>query len=184
MQLVCQGIADHAHARCFYFYEYRNLKWILKCQKQVSKQDELYELLTVSHEPIDYAIIDLNRVYRNTFYAYSQATIIIIPPTAVWQFFSKLWLVGQELYVELATTIEEELEVMQGYEYNYAFLKNLYEMSSKEMAEAYYEQWQLEVSLTDHSMQRFIRTMEVFKAEIFNYFIFKQILDNPIPILK
>ncbi len=182
MQLVRQGMLDNEHSRCFYFYDYKDSKWILKYQKGINKQDELYELLVVTRPSIDYAIIDLNKVYRNTFYAYSPSTIIIIPPIAVWQLFSKLWLVGQELYMELATTIEEELEVMHGYECNYTFLKNLYQMNNKEMAEAYYEEWQLDVSLTDHSMQHFIEIIENFKVEIFNYFIVKQMLDNPLHI--
>lgn len=177
MRLVRQGVLDCEGASCFAFYEYKDFKWTLKSEQRIMKQEELYALLMMKHLPIDYAIIGLNKSYRNTFYAYSHSIIMIIPPVAVWQLFSKLWLVGQELYMEVATTMEEELDVIDGYEYHYTFLKNLYQMTNKEAAEAYYEQWQLEVSLKDYSMQRFIRVVEEFKVEIFNYFIVKQMLE-------
>lgn len=178
MQLVRQGLTDNENLSGFQFYEYKNLKWTLKCQERRMKQEELYATLKREQPRIDYAIINLNRGYRNTFYAYSPSIIIIIPPIAVWQLFSRLWLVGQELYMEIATTMEEESDVIYGYECNYTFLDNFYRMSNKEMAEAYYEQWQLAVSLKDYSMQRFICIMEEFKVEILNYFIVKQILEE------
>lgn len=177
MRLVHQGLLDCEGTSYFAFYDYKDFRWTLGSKKRIKKQEELYALLGMSESAIDYAIIGLNKAYRNTFYAYSPSIIIIIPPVVVWQLFSKLWLVGQELYMEIATTMEEELEVMGGYEYNYTFLKNLYQMTNKEAAEAYYEQWQLEVSLKDYSMQRFIRVVEEFKVEIFNYFIVKQMLE-------
>lgn len=178
MQLVRQGLLNGEGSSSFSFYEYKNLRWTLKSQERISKQDELYTLLMMGQPTIDYALISLNRLYRNTFYAYSSSIMIIIPPVAVWQLFSKLWLVGQELYMEIATTMEEESDVLYGYECNYNFLDQLYQMNNKEMAEAYYEQWQLEVSLKDYSMQRFIQIMEEFKVEIFNYFIVKQMLEG------
>lgn len=178
MQLVRQGLLEHEDSGCFRFYEYNHLKWYLKSEKRMLKQEELYTTLITERPTIDYAIIRLNKSYRNTFYAYSPNMMIIVPPVAVWQVFSKLWLVGQELYMEIATTMEEESDVMYGYECNYSFLEGLYQINSKEMAEAYYDQWQLAVSLKDYSMQRFIRVMEEFKVEIFNYFIVKQMLEG------
>ena len=182
MQLVRQGLRNNEDLSCFQFYEYKNYRWTLKCKERKMKQVELYATLKREQPKIDYAIISLNRGYRNTFYAYSPSIIMIVPPIAVWQLFSKLWLVGQELYMEIATTMEEASEVIYGYECSYTFLDNFYQMSSREMAEAYYEQWQLQVPLTDYSMQRFIHVMETFKVEIFNYFTVKQILEELIRI--
>lgn len=178
MQLIRQGLKNNEALSFFEFYEYKNYKWTLKCQERKMKQVELYATLKREQPQIDYAIINMNRGYRNTFYAYSPSIIIIIPPIAVWQLFSKLWLVGQELYMEIATTMEEESDVIYGYECNYTFLDNFYQMHNKEMAEAYYDQWQLDVPLKDYSMQRFIRVMEEFKVEIFNYFTVKQIIEE------
>lgn len=176
MQLVRQGLLDHEDLSYFRFYEYDHFKWQLKSEKRILKQEELYAALTTEQPNIDYAMIHLNKSYRNTFYAYSPGTMIIVPPVVVWQLFSKFWLVGQELYMEIATTMEEESDVMYGYECSYSFLEELYQINTKEMAEAYYDQWQLAVSLKDYSMQRFISVVEEFKVEIFNYFIVKQML--------
>ena len=178
MQLICQGVNNSESKGTFYFYELRVSKWVLKCQEQLSNQEALYDLLVSSKTCIDYAIIDLNKVYRNTLYAYSPGTIVMVSPKAVWYFFSRMWLVGQEACMELASTIEEEAQVLSDYEANYSFLKNLYEINNRETAVAYYEQWQLGVDLTDYMMQHFIETIEVFKEEIFNYFLLKQLINE------
>lgn len=176
MRLVCQGISNCKAKQVFYFYEFKASRWVLEHQEKLLTQEELYDRLTTSKVTVDYAIIDLNKVYRNTFYAYSPNTIVIISPIAVWHFFSRIWLVGQEACMELATTIEQEAHVFYDYEVNYTFLNNLYKMDEREEAESYYEQWQLSVNLKDHMMQSFIRTIETFKEEIFNYFVLKHLL--------
>ena len=176
MQLVCQGISNCKAKQVFYFYEFKASRWVLEHQVELLTQEGLYDRLMTSKVVVDYAIIDLNKVYRNTFYAFSPNTIVIISPIAVWHFFSRIWLVGQEACMELATTIEQEAHVFYDYEANYTFLKNLYEMDEREEAESYYEQWQLSVNLKDQMMQSFIRTIETFKEEIFNYFVLKHLL--------
>ena len=180
MQLVCQGINNSKGKQLFYFYEFKASRWVFKYQEQLLTEEDLYDRLMISKVTVDYAIIDLNKVYRNTFYAYSPHTIVVVSPTAVWHFFSRMWLVGQETCMELATTTEQEAQVFDDYEAKYTFLNNLYEMNEREEAEHYYEQWQLGVDLKDHMMQYFIRTMEDFKEEIFNYFLLKPLLNKRI----
>ena len=54
------------------------------------------------------------------------------------------------------------------------FVQCFYRCESKEVARAYYEAWQYERALNDQKANKFIRIMEFYQDEIFNYFDYKQ----------
>ncbi len=177
MRLVHQLSYSYSKIQSFYIHEYEQGIWQLKQVFHAQRQEELYAFLMEKKWVIDYAVLGLNGAFRNTFYVCCPSVVVMILPISLWEFCERLCAIMQkETYLEVAISQEEECTEIVLHERIYMFLHDFYQIKSKEDAVAYYEKWQLENTVSDKLVQHFVRTVEYFKEEIFNYFLLREIV--------
>ena len=170
MYLIKQMDNTSEHVDELRIYQMINHNWHFDKRIKVRNCTDLFEQLQTIPFPLDYAIIKLNKLYRNTlYYCFPQIKIIIDKPE-VMTCFNRLLHQEKQAYEEVAATIEQGMMEEALKRDIGCFIKGFYARASKAEAIEFYELWQSDMPLNDKKISRLIRTMEFYLDEILNYF--------------
>lgn len=159
---------EHFDEMCIYKLE-RDI-WQCHYKLRICGGKSLVQLLQPLGLRLDYAIIDLNQIYRNSFYYLYPDIQVIIDKKAIIRVFNQIVCLQTQAYEEAAVLLDPKVKIWDFMEVYGGFIHDFYRQSSKQDAIAYYEKWQTNRPLTHKDIDRFISIMEFYYDEIMNYF--------------
>jgi len=158
-----------------YIYQGINDKWQLNQIIKIRSRKSLFEQIKKIPFRLDYAIIELNQPYRNSFYYCYPHIKVVIDKDELITLFNASINQSIEAYEEVAVSLEQrDIPIGLNRDWRY-FIQDFYKMPSKEEAIKCYELWQTYLPINDKKVGKFIRIMEFYFDEIINYFEAPQI---------
>lgn len=149
--------------------------WQMEKMYQLKGQTALYQFLLNLPCTLDLALIPLNSLYRNTFYATCPQVKLIVLPHVLYHYVAQghymAAITQSELAISLAYAPKDETEGV------WSFLSRFYQCPNLASAKTCYKHWQLNRDLTDTLASRIQTVMQIFEEEIMNYFIYRSLIE-------
>ena len=167
MYLLRQISLPNSDIREFCIYKHKD--GILQQENtfSITNTKTFYTYLKAKQICIDYAIIHLETLCRNTLYELYPYIQIAISQEALHMYMCQLLMLSPEIYEEVAISLEYGKRSVVVELLN--FIDMFYRAKTKGEAYFYYAKWQYERPLNEKKLTKFIRHFEFYLNEILNY---------------